>query len=164
MTLIYIRIKRSADARVYDVLILSEDIAQGSVNRALHRKMYNKGVRMYSLMYETIVKKVFDSIQLVVEKNCLQTNLNIKNLNFGSGWENEILKSQHNVFLNTEARIQSGPPLQQFCMSFLKILEFLLNTIYSIRFGDWELLSSVLDVYCLIVSPVAILPMPLNGL
>ena len=34
----------------------------------------------------------------------------------------------------------AGQPLQQFWMSFLEMVELLLNTIYSIRSGDWELL------------------------
>ena len=36
--------------------------------------------------------------------------------------------------------MQAGQPLQQFWMSFLEMTDLLLNNIYSIRSGDWELL------------------------
>ena len=59
-------------------------------------KMCNRGVMMYRLMHEGIMRKVFDSIQTIheadVENDYLSTNLNIENLNFESTWEVEILK------------------------------------------------------------------------
>ena len=36
--------------------------------------------------------------------------------------------------------MESGQPLQQFWISFLKMVELLLNTIYALRAGDWLLL------------------------
>ena len=54
--------KRFADAGLRYVFIQSGVIAEGTVDRALCGKMYNGGLRMYKLMYEAIMRKVFDSI------------------------------------------------------------------------------------------------------
>lgn len=54
--------KRFADAGLRYVFIQSVVIAEGTVDRALCGKMYNGGLRMYKLMYEAIMRKVFDSI------------------------------------------------------------------------------------------------------
>ena len=54
--------KRFADAGLRYVFIQSGVIAEGTVVRALCGKMYNGGLRMYKLMYEAIMRKVFDSI------------------------------------------------------------------------------------------------------
>ena len=56
---------RFADTAVHNVLIQSGVIAEGSVDRALWGKMYNRGERMYKLMYEAIMRKGFDSIQTI---------------------------------------------------------------------------------------------------
>ena len=59
--------KRFANAGVRDVLIQSGVITEGSVDRVLCGKMYNRGVRMYKLMHEVIIKKTFDSIQKILK-------------------------------------------------------------------------------------------------
>ena len=53
MMFMHILSKRFADAGLRDVLIQSNVIAEGSVDRALCGKMYSRGVRMYKLVYET---------------------------------------------------------------------------------------------------------------
>ena len=86
MMFMHILSKRFSDAGIRDVLIQSGVIAEGSVDRALCGKMYNRGVRVYKLMYEAIMRKVFDSIQTTqeagAEDDCVQANLDIDNLNF----------------------------------------------------------------------------------
>ena len=55
--------KRFADAGLRDILILSGVIAEGSADRALCGKMYNRGVRTYKLMYEAVTRKLFDQLR-----------------------------------------------------------------------------------------------------
>ena len=56
MTYMNILSKHFADAGLNDALIQSRVIAEGSVDRALCGKMYNRGIRMYKLMYEALMR------------------------------------------------------------------------------------------------------------
>ena len=58
MLMMYMHIlsKRFSDAGVCDVLTQSSVIAEGSVDKALCGKMYNRGVKMYKLMCEAIMR------------------------------------------------------------------------------------------------------------
>lgn len=141
MMFMHILSKRFSDAGLRDVLIQSGVIAEGSVDKALSGKMYNRGVRMYKIMYEAVMRRVLDSIPTTKEEDdWIEANLDIENLNFDTAWDSEIMRKKYNDFLDTREKLEAGEPLQQFWMSFLEMVELLLNTIYSIRAGDWELL------------------------
>ena len=58
MMFMHILSKRFFDAVLRDVLIQSGIIAEVSIDKALSRKMYNRGIRPYKLMYEAIMRKV----------------------------------------------------------------------------------------------------------
>ena len=45
--------KRFCDAGMKDVLLQSATIAEGSIERALNGKSYNRGVREYKIFHET---------------------------------------------------------------------------------------------------------------
>ena len=45
-----------------------------------------------------------------------------------------------NQFLDAREELKNDEPLQKFWMSFLQMVELLLSTIYSIRYGDCKLL------------------------
>ena len=59
MLMMYMHIlsKRFSDAGMSAILIQSGAIAEGSVEKALCGKMYNRGVRAYKMMYEALVRK-----------------------------------------------------------------------------------------------------------
>ena len=141
MLIMYMHIlsKRFSDAGVRDVLIQSSVIAEGSVDKALCGKINNKGVRMYKLMYEAITRKLFDSVQFDSDDNRFIAH-DIEDLSFDQLWEEQGLEKHYNKFLDAKESMKTGHNLQQFWMSFLEMTELLLNTIYSIRNGDWELL------------------------
>ena len=50
------------------------------------------------------------------------------------------MEKHYNKFLDAKESMKTGHALQQFWTSFLEMTELLLNTMYSIRNGDWELL------------------------
>ena len=58
MMFMHILSKRFFDAVLRDVPIQSGIIAEGSIDKALSRNMYNRGIRPYKLMYEAIMGKV----------------------------------------------------------------------------------------------------------
>ena len=50
--------KRFSDAGLGDVFIQNATTAEGSIDKALSAKMYNRDIRVYKLMYEIIMRKV----------------------------------------------------------------------------------------------------------
>ena len=70
MLMMYMHIlsKRFSDTGVCDVLIQSSVIAEGSIDKALCGEMYNRGVRMYKLMYEATRRKLFESLQFDLDE------------------------------------------------------------------------------------------------
>ena len=142
MLMMYIHIlsKIFSDAGVRDVLIQSSVIAERSVDKALCGKMYNRGVRMYKLMYEAITRKLFDSVQFDSDEGNRFITHDIEDLSFDQFWKEQGLEKHYNKFLDAKESMKTGHTLQQFWMSFLEMTELLLHTIYSIRNGDWDLL------------------------
>ena len=101
--------------------------------------MYNRGIRLYKLAYEAITRKVFDVIVSTKEEDdWVHSNLN--DINFATFWEHKISQTTYNKFLDARGKLKPGEPLQKFWMNFLGMTELLMNTIYAIRAGNWELL------------------------
>ena len=95
MLMMYMHIlsKRFSDAGVHDVLIQSSVIAEGSVSKALCGKMYNRGVRMYKLIYEAITRKLFDSVQFDLDEDKPFITHDIADLSFDQFGKNRDWKS-----------------------------------------------------------------------
>jgi hypothetical protein len=66
MTYMHILQKRFAAAGLRDALIQSAVIAEGSVDSALRGKSYNRGVRMYKLFYEVLLRLMIGKL---IDKN-----------------------------------------------------------------------------------------------
>ena len=64
----------------------------------------------------------------------------LEKVDFDAFWESVISQKMYNNFLICQEKMKDGEPLQKFWMSFLKMVELLLNTIYAIRAGYSELL------------------------
>ena len=128
MLMMYMHIlsKRCPDAGVRDVLIQSSVIAEGSVDKALCGKMYNRGVRMYKLMYEAITRKLFDSVQFDSDEDNRFITHDIEDLSFDQFWEEQGLENHYNKFLDAKESMKTSHTLQ-FWMSFLEMTELLLN-------------------------------------
>ena len=139
MMFMHILSKQFSAAGLRDVLIQKGVVAEGSVDKALSGKIYNRGIRLYKLAYEAITTKVLDVIVSAKEEDdWVQSNLN--DINFATFWEHEISQTMYNKFLDAREKLKAGEPLQKFWISFLEMIELLLNTIYAIRAGNWELL------------------------
>ena len=139
MLMMYMHIlsKRFSDAGIRDILIQNGTIAEGSVDKAMCAKMYNRGVRACKMVYKTIVRKIFEEIGLN-DGNIL--DFDITNTTFDDIWQDETLTTKYNKFVDYHVSMESGQPLQQFWMSFLEMVKMLLNMIYTLRAGEWLLL------------------------
>ena len=65
---------------------------------------------------------------------------NHEKIDLDAFWENELSQNMYNDFLDCQEKMKYGEPLKKFWMSFLEMVELLLNTIYVIRAGYWQLL------------------------
>ena len=127
--------KSFSDAGIHDILIQSGTIAESSVDKALCGKMYNRVVRAYEMAHEVVVRKIFEKIGVNDDDNV--PDFDISNTTFHNIWQDETLTTKYNKFVDYRVSMKSGQPLQPFWMSFLEMVELLLNTIYVLRTGDW---------------------------
>ena len=71
--------KRFYDARMKYVLLQSATIAEGSIERALNEKIYNRGVRQYKIFYEALVRLMMIVVWKVRQRNYIPwVNLQMK--------------------------------------------------------------------------------------
>ena len=90
------------------------------------------------MVNEAIVGKIFEEIGVNDDGNVL--DFDITNTTFDDIWQDETLITKYNKFVDYRVSMESGQLLQRFWMSFLEMVELLLNTIYALRAGDWLLL------------------------
>ncbi|KAG0725964.1 hypothetical protein GWK47_004497 [Chionoecetes opilio] len=55
------------DAGLRDVAVESGVIAEGSINRVLEGKQYNRAVRLHKLMYEALMRIIWKGFQVWIE-------------------------------------------------------------------------------------------------
>lgn len=150
MLMVYMHIlsKRFSDAGLRDVLIQSGVVAEASCERALLGKMYKRGVRLYKTAYESVLRILLKYIDENSEC-CLFQNINdvlgkdLETLGIEETLEHEKVVELYTNFVNTRCEMideANENTLQGFWISFLDMIELLLNTISAIRSGRWELL------------------------
>ena len=61
--------KRFSAADLCDIVITSGTIAEGSVSSVFEGRSYNRGVRLYKLMYETLLRLAWKSFSPWLEEN-----------------------------------------------------------------------------------------------
>ena len=146
--------KRFKDAGLKDVLVQSEIVAEGSIERALSGKMYNRAVRCYKLMYEALMRLLVDRFHSEMEGNeekmCAQNESLLKieelrqSLNqekFEKIRDSDELRKYQNMLMDFRIKIESnGGDLCKFWLSFIDMVNLLLFTLYATRSGNWDLL------------------------
>ena len=112
MLMMYMHIlkKRFSEAGLRDVLIQSNVIVEGSVDKALSGKMYNRGVRVYKLMYEAVSIKVIEHMKLGVDEHNSDyirhiTSTDLTKLDYDAVWSEEELKDVYNDYIEARAKM-----------------------------------------------------------
>ena len=62
--------KRFADAGLRDAVLQSSIIAEGSVDSALRGKAYNRGVRLYKIVYEALMRVLIPHVEDIAGEEC----------------------------------------------------------------------------------------------
>ena len=146
--------KRFKDAGLRDVLVQRETVAEGSIERALTGKMYNRAVRCYKLMYEALMRLLTDKFHSEMEGNeekmCAQNEASLKinelrqSLNqekFEEIRDSDKFRKYKDMLMDLRIKIESNAgDLCKFWLSFLDMVNVLLFTLYATRSGNWNLL------------------------
>ena len=155
MLMMYLGIigKRLKDAGLRDVLIHSQIMAEGSVDKALAGKMYNRSVRSCKLVYEALsrllIAKMETSYENDEEKHQIIASVQEEISSFAADISAETFsclvdtgcfRSYSNLLVDYKANLSANGGLAKFWLTFLDMVELLLNTIYACRAGKWELL------------------------
>lgn len=147
MTYMHILSKRFADGGLKDALIQSAVIAEGSVDSALRGKSYNRGVRVYKLFYEALQRLLIE--KLVADGKCgrvdeVCNHLSLEKINeqvYNTLDADETIEEYFNNYTDLKDEIKkSESSLPKFWISYIEMVEILLNVIYACRAGLWDLL------------------------
>ena len=140
--------KRFYDAGMKYVLVQSATIAEGSIERALNEKIYNRGVRQYKIFYEALVRLMIRDVFQGVEDCCMEGSA--KKLHSMGEFTNETyveikndskFVSVYRGFLDLKSQWEENcTDLQEFWLSYIDMVDILLNTLYAVRSGDWYFL------------------------
>ena len=141
------------DAGLRDVLIQSQILAEGSVDKTLTGKRYNRAVRSCKLMYEGLHRLLISKMETYCEddqeKRPIITSAyeeiasfldDISSETFSHLDVTESFRSYQNLLIQYKIPLSENGGLAKFGLSFLDMVELLLNTIYACRAGKWELL------------------------
>ena len=142
--------KRFSDAGLKDALIQSSIIAAGSIDSALRGKCYNRGVRLYKTAYESLLRLVLLEVMTDLSPE-IENHLSTLFKSFEespqetiqSALDNDALCNVYHNFLDIKIKWEeTGSDLQKFWLTFIDMVELLLNTMLSVRSGDWHLLMT----------------------
>ena len=136
--------KRFKDAGLFGVLVLGSVLAEYSCESALSGKMYNRGVRAYKLVYEALISELIE---------CLVSNdveISLPKLSTGElttdVFHDFIASSEFGKFkvlfdelVKKFSDSSDGNHLRKFWLSYIDMVELLLNILFSVRSGNWDL-------------------------
>jgi hypothetical protein len=139
--------KRFSDAGLKDALIQSSVVAEGSVDAALRGKSYNRGIRLYKIFYDALQRLLIPLISDRLNAASMpQLVSKIKNYDVFSKelcqeiGTSDLYEQFLDAYINLKIRWREEHDLQSFWISYLEMVDLLLNTVYSVRSGSWDLL------------------------
>lgn len=148
---------RYGDAGLREIAVQSEVIAEGSIDKALEGKHYNRAVRMHKVMYEALCRLLYEKFEAWMADNNPEVlsqsrefledlKLNTSQEKFEAFKEEGVVKELYEFYLKYLALIEKeGSDLQRFWLTYLQLCELLLNLIFATRVGDWELYLSCVE-------------------
>lgn len=154
--------KRFQDAGLKDVCIESGVIAEGSVTGVLDGKKYNRSIRFHKLMFEALnrvawkgflpwteqhhqeKKPLIDEFFTGLKALCEKTS----EKEFKATMESPSFKEVSQLYFSYMHHLrQNNGKLSKFWMSYVDMVETLLDLLRATREGDWELhLASIREI------------------
>ena len=69
-------------AGLQDVAVESDVISEGSIDRVLESKQYNRTLGLHKLMYEALMRIIWKGFQAWIERNYLDKELRVRSTDF----------------------------------------------------------------------------------
>ena len=148
---------RFGDAGLRELAIESDAIAEGSIERVLNGKNYNRSLRVHKIFDEALMILLLNSFGNSLSDNnaelleCQKTvieelKLDISPVGYTNLLQHDDFKTWHKAFqvFVTNLR-EKGSDLMKFWLSYLEICELVLNLIYATRTGNWTLYLSCIE-------------------
>jgi len=145
--------KRFQDAGLRDLCVESGVIAEGSVSGVMDGRRYNRAVRLHKLVYEALMRLAWKGFLPWLEENHSRNihhldgtlkNINSFHSNVSQGTFQELMETEScthilklfQVYLET---LRDEHNLSAFWMSYLDMVEIMLDLVRASREGNWML-------------------------
>lgn len=153
-TLIPVINKRFQDAGLKDFFIETGVVAEGSVSAVLEGRNYNRGVCTHKLVYEAFMRVALEGFYPWLDKSCPEDSTRVQKClyditNLTDDWREETHDTviQSKVFQHfselfdeyTDHLRHTNGPLSAFWMSYIDMVELLLQMIRASRERNWDL-------------------------
>eukprot|EP00794_Sanderia_malayensis_P008325 gene8325-9216_t len=146
--------ERFADAGLRDIIVEANSLGEGSVEKMLQGKHYNKSMRVLKYVFDALTRLKLqsfkswlvqqnstDMLESLLESEEMQTaihDLSAKNLADLMSQHSEVFGKLNEYEEHLQKNNESGP-MSRFWQSFLNMMYILFAFIRSIRTGDWKL-------------------------
>ena len=153
-TLLSIIGKRFQDAGLRDLCVESGVIAEGSVAGVLDGRRYNRGVRLHKIMYEALMRLVWQGFGAWIEENHKESKTTVDSFfsEIGELYD-DICETQFKKHMTSTPSVDfvkmfdkyieflrhENGKLSKFWLSYLDMVEILLRLLRALREGNWEL-------------------------
>ena len=151
--------KRSQDAGLRDVCVESGAIADGSAAGVLKGRRYNRAIRFHKIIFEALIRLAWNGFQRWIKehhkdktprvdaltKGLKQLNDSTCELEFKDVMRSPLFQEVLQLFLSYSHHLRhSNGKLSKFWMSYVDMIELLLELIRATREGNWSMhLSSL---------------------
>ena len=146
LTFLAVTAARFRDAGLHDVAVQSLIVAEGSVDTMFSGShFYNRAVRVYKILYEAFLKILLDDFEIVYISDCNDMQRYLRSVNdddesdFVRLIASKELRDYCTNLINFEENLAQGSNLARLWLSFLEVIEILLNMIYATRSRNWNL-------------------------
>ena len=143
--------KRFGEAGLRDIAIESGVIAEGSIKGVFHGKQYNRAVRFHKLLYESLLRIIWEKFIVKLEESEGMDSTNLKEITEilmnkpSKETFNEVLSDERfdgilesfNAFFE-KLKTQTGS-MSEFWISYITMIKTLLDIIRASRDGDFLL-------------------------
>ena len=141
---------RFGDAGLRELVVQSDVVAEGSVDKALNGKQYNRAVRLHKCVYEALMRLLLKDFESSTHSfpavNLEQLKLDPNQEDFERVMNNREFREFGDQFhVYVQGMREKGSLLARFWLSYLELCELMLNLIYASRTGSWELYLSCIE-------------------
>ena len=157
MMLLGIMGTRYGDGGLRELAVQNEVVAEGSIERVLEGKNYNRAVCLHKVVYEALFRMLLNKFEASLPAHAIdifqQKEILIESFNLDlckDGFERIFMSKEFrewNDLLVTHMNETKSKrsDLEKFWLTYLDLCELLLNLIFATRSGNWELYLACIE-------------------